>query len=223
MTSFVGAEPRYSFYGFPRSYGFCPPAIATREQIIRAPIVHSGSLGILEDTTYDAILQSFGATSGAVTFDPNVRPAMVDDWDTYRDRIGQLLRYATVVKYSIEDIEALYPGSSVDAVAYATLAQGAAAVIVTRAADGVDVFTTSEETRVAIPPGHSVIDTTGGGDSTMAAIIHHMASNGTPQDHAGWVHAVEQALIVAAIVCSRRGGAIAMPTGDEARAAGAQV
>jgi fructokinase len=223
MTSFVNAEPRYSFYGNPRSYGFCPPSIATREQTLRAPIVHSGSLGVLEDTTYDAILQTFRATSGTVTFDPNVRPAMVSDWDTYRERVGQLLRYAKVVKYSIEDIEALYSGSSADTVAYATLAQGASVVIVTRAGDGADVYTTSEETRVPIPSGYDVIDTTGGGDSTMAAIIHQMAQRGTPTDHGGWVHAVEQALIVAAIACSRPGGAIAMPTGDEARAAGAEV
>jgi len=223
MTSFVNAEPRYSFYGNPRSYGLCPPAIAAREQTLRAPIVHSGSLGVLEDVTYDAIVQAFRATSGTVTFDPNVRPAMVSDWDTYRERVGQLLRYAKVVKYSIEDIEALYPGSSAETVAYATLAQGASVVIVTRAGDGADVFTTTEETRVPIPSGYNVIDTTGGGDSTMAAIIHQMAQRGTPTDHAGWVHAVEQALVVAAIVCSRSGGAIAMPTGDEARAAGAEV
>jgi fructokinase len=223
MTSFVNAEPRYSFYGSPRSYGFCPPAIASREQVFRAPIVHSGSLGVLEDTTYDAIAESFRATSGTVTFDPNVRPAMVADWDKYRQRVGQLLRHAKVVKYSIEDIAALYPGSSADTVAYATLAGGASVVIVTHAGDGADVFTTSEETRVPIPVGHNVMDTTGGGDSTMAAIIHQMAQHGMPADHSGWVHVVTQALIVAAIVCSRRGGAIAMPTGAEAREAGAQL
>lgn len=222
MTTFVNAEPRYSFYGTPRSYGFCPPAIASREQVVRAPIVHSGSLGVLEDLTHDAIVESFQAATGTVTFDPNVRPAMVDDWDTYRARVGQLLQYANVVKYSVEDIEALYPNSSPDTVAYATLAEGASVVIVTHAGDGADVFTTAEHTRVPIPSGHDVIDTTGGGDSVMAAIIHQMAQHGTPTDHAGWVHVVSQALIVSAIVCSRRGGAIAMPTGDEARAAGAE-
>jgi fructokinase len=221
MTTFVNAEPRYSFYGTPKSYGFCPPAIAAREQVVRASIVHSGSLGVLEDVTYDAMLESFKKTSGTVTFDPNVRPAMVSDWDAYRKRVGQLLRYANVVKYSIEDINALYPNSSVDTVANATLSEGASVVIVTHAGDGADVYTAAEQTRVTIPSGHDVIDTTGGGDSVMAAIIHQMAQHGTPTDHAGWVHVVNQALIVAAIVCSRRGGAIAMPTGDEARAAGA--
>jgi fructokinase len=68
-----------------------------------------------------------------------------------------------------------------------------------------------------------VIDTTGGGDSTMAAILHQLHTRGEPDNHTGWVHLVTQALVVAAIVCSRRGGAIAMPTGDEARAAGAEL
>ena len=223
MTSFVNAEPRYSFYGTPRSYGFCPPAIATREQVVSAPIVHSGSLGVLEDTTFDAIEQSFSAATGTVTFDPNVRPAMVSDWDEYRRRVGILLHHSDVVKYSIEDLEALYPDADPESVAYATLGQGASAVIITRAGDGADVYVGSDHTRIPIPQGHPVIDTTGGGDSTMAAIIHQISRSGRPTDHAGWVHVVKQALIVAALACSRRGGAIAMPTGEEARAAGAQV
>jgi fructokinase len=223
MTSFVNSEPRYSFYGTPRSYAFCPPAIAAREQVVGARIVHSGSLGVLEDTTFDAIVQSFRATEGIITFDPNVRPAMVDDWESYRGRIGALIRHADVVKYSIEDIEALYPTSDADQIAYATLAQGTAAVIITRAGDGADVYTRLEQDRIPIPTGHPLVDTTGGGDSTMAAIIHQILHRGLPTDHAGWVHSVKQALVVAAIVCSRQGGAIAMPTAEEARAAGADL
>ncbi len=223
MTSFVNAEPRYSFYGTPRSYGFCPPAIAAREQVAAASIVHSGSLGVLEDTTFDAIVQSFRATSGLITFDPNVRPAMVKDWDEYRQRIGALIHHADVVKYSVEDIAALYPGVDPDQIAYATLGQKSRAVIITHAGDGADVYTGSEKTRVSIPSGFDVIDTTGGGDSTMAAMLHQLHTRGQPDNHTGWVHLVTQALVVAAIVCSRRGGAIAMPTGDEARAAGAEL
>lgn len=223
MTSFVNNEPQYSFYGQPRSYAFCQPAIASRGQLSTASIVHSGSLGVLEDMTYDAILGSFRAAKGTITFDPNVRPAMVGDWNQYRERIGALIHRADVVKYSIEDLEALYPGADPEGVAYATLSQGATAVMITRAGNGADVFTATGSERVPIPPGHTLVDTTGGGDSTMAAIIHQMHRSGRPSDHAGWVGLVRQALIVAAIVCSRPGGAIAMPTAAEARAAGAAL
>jgi fructokinase len=221
MTTFVNNEPRYTFYGTPRSYAFIPPAIAARSQVINAPVVHSGSLGVLESMTFDAISEAFRATRGIVTFDPNVRPAMIEDWDEYRRRIGALLHESDVVKFSIEDIEALYPGASADDIAYATLGGGAAAVIVTRAGDGADVFTTNGKDRVPIPTGHTLLDTTGGGDSTMAAIIHQIVQTGPPDGHQGWLHIVSQAMVVAAIVCSRTGGAIAMPNLDEARAAGA--
>jgi fructokinase len=221
MTSFVGAEPRYSFYGQPRSYALCPPAIAARQQVLQASVVHSGSLGVLEDMTFDAITEAFEATQGVITLDPNVRPQMVSDWDTYRARVGALLRRANVVKYSIEDIAALYPDSDADHIAYATLDQGAAAVIITHAAGGAEVYTASESERVAIPEGFPVVDTTGGGDSTMAAIIHQIHQSGMPSEHIGWVDYVRNALVVAALVCSRPGAAIAMPTAKEVREAGA--
>jgi fructokinase len=221
MTTFVNSEPRYTFYGSPRSYAFVPPAIASRSPVIDAPVVHSGSLGVLEDMTFDAISEAFRATRGIVTFDPNVRPAMVENWEEYRRRVGALIHESDVVKFSIEDIEALYPGASADDIAYATLGDGASAVIVTRAGDGADVFTTDGQDRVPIPAGHTLLDTTGGGDSTMAAIIHQIAQSGLPSSHQGWLDVVTQAMVVAALVCSRTGGAIAMPTAEEARAAGA--
>lgn len=223
MTSFVNSEPRYSFYGDPRSYAFCAPAIGVREQVVRAPVVHSGSLGVLEDMTYDAITQAFQAAQGVITFDPNVRPQMVADWDEYRTRVGALLRRADVVKYSIEDIEALYPGANPENIAYATLDQGARVVVVTKASQGADVYTESGVSQIPIPQGHAVIDTTGGGDSTMATIIHQIAHTGMADTHADWVHIVTQALIVAAIVCSRPGAAIAMPSREEAEAHGASL
>jgi fructokinase len=217
MTTFVNAEPRYQFYGEPHSYAFCPPAIALRETVSQAPVVHAGSLGVVEDMTFDAMLECFRAATGVVTFDPNIRPRMVTDWDVLRERIGALIRFATVVKYSLEDIEALYPGNPPDRIAYATLQQGPTAVIVTRAGDGADVFTASGENNVPIARGFDLVDTTGGGDAAMAAIIHQLYQRGVPSDHAGWVHVVDQAMIVSGLTCSRPGGAIAMPTAIEAK------
>jgi fructokinase len=223
MTTFVNHEPRYSFYANPASYGFLPAAIGHHDIIGKASVVHAGSLGILEDSTFDAIVNAFRHTSGLVTLDPNVRPAMVHDWDVFRARIGKLIVHTDILKVSIEDIEAMYPGSSAEAIALAAINQGVKAVVVTQAADGATVVTADGSTQLPIPSGGQVIDTTGAGDSMMAALIHQVSQNGAPGDHSGWVDSVKNALIIAAIVCSRRGGAIAMPTGEEARAAGATV
>ncbi len=216
MTTFVNAEPRYQFYGQPRSYAFCSPAIALRDTLSQAPVVHAGSLGVLEDMTFDAMAECFRAATGVVTFDPNIRPRMVDNWDVLRERMGALIRLSTLVKYSVEDIEAAYPGTSADQIAYATLQQGPSAVVVTRAGDGADVYTLSGEDRVPIAAGFDLVDTTGGGDAAMAAMIHQLYQRGKPSDHAGWVHLVAQAMIVSGLTCSRPGGAIAMPSAIEA-------
>jgi len=223
MTSFVNAEPHYAFYANPASYGKLTAAIATRQQIASAAVVHSGSLAVVEDSTFEAVQESFHATGGLKTFDPNVRPRMVDDWDEYRRRLGILIHQAHFVKYSAEDIDAAYPSQTEEAIALATLDDHTEAVMITRGGSPVSLYSHDTHTTLPLSTTFPVVDTTGGGDATMATIIAQLAQSGLPSDHAGWVHMAKQALIVANIVSSRRGGAIAMPTASEARAAGAEL
>lgn len=223
MTSMVNHEPQYSFYAHPASYGFLPPAIGARQQVAQAAVVHAGSLGVLESMTFEAMVESFSATQGVKTFDPNVRPRMVDDWNEYRGRLGTLINLSHFVKFSIEDIEAAYPGQTPESIAMATLEGPARAVLITRGGDPVTIYTEADQTDIPIAPGFPLQDTTGGGDATMAGVLHQIAQSGLPSAHDEWVRYVSNALIVSAISCSRRGGAIAMPTGDEVRAAGASL
>jgi len=222
MTSFVDHEPRYNFYANPASYGFLPPAIASRQQIAQASVVHAGSLGVVEDKTYETICEAFSASNGVKTFDPNVRPRMVANWDDYRARLGNLIRQSDFIKFSIEDIEAAYPDQTVEQIAMAALDGKASAVLVTRGGDPVTLYTESDQSDIPIAKGFELRDTTGGGDASMAAIVHQIHQHGLPTTHDAWCRYVESALIVSAIVCSRRGGAIAMPTAQEALDAGAQ-
>jgi len=220
MTSFVNAEPQYAFYASPASYGFLPPATANRQQIASAAVVHTGSLVVLEDMTYETLTECFRATTGIRTFDPNVRPRMVSQWDEYRRRLGLLINQSDFVKFSIEDIEAAYPQQSADSIAWAALDGPTQAVLVTRGGEPVTLYSHEQQTEIALPGLFPVADTTGGGDATMAAIVHQLAVRGLPGDHDGWRKFVHQALLVAGIATSRRGGAIAMPTAAEFQAAG---
>lgn len=220
MTSFVDHEPRYTFYANPPSYGLLPAATANRSAVASASVVHAGSLAVLEDQTFDAISQSFSAATGIVTFDPNVRASMVSDWDDYRTRLGALIHRADFVKFSIEDLEAAYPGQSEDAIAMACLDGRASAVLITRGGQDATIFTDTLQSVLPISRGLEVVDTTGGGDATMAALIHQLHQSGLPHDHDGWLRYAHNALSVAAIVCSRRGGAIAMPRMAELESAG---
>lgn len=220
MTSFVNAEPQYAFYADPASYGLLPPATANRQQIASAALVHTGSLVVLEDMTYETLTECFRATTGIRTFDPNVRPRMVSDWNEYRTRLGLLINQSDFVKFSIEDIEAAYPQQSADSIAWATLDGPTQAVLVTRGGEPATLYSHEQQTEIALPGAFPVIDTTGGGDATMAAIVHQLAARGLPGGHDGWHEFVANALLVAAIASSRRGGAIAMPTAAQLQAAG---
>ncbi len=220
MTSFVNAEPQYAFYAKPASYGLLPPATANRLQVAQASVLHTGSLVVIEDTTFETITECLSVAQGVVTFDPNVRPNMVTDWDEYRRRLGLLIHQADVVKFSIEDIEAAYPGQTPESIAMATLDGPTQALIVTRGGNPVTVYSHQQQTDIALPGILPVTDTTGGGDATMAAIVHQVATNGLPEDHHQWVEIMNKALVVAGIVSSRRGGAIAMPTAAEVQQQG---
>ena len=215
MTSFVNFEPQYSFYASPASYGFLPPAVSQRQQIASAEVVHAGSLAVLEDLTYETIHESFRQARGIVTFDPNVRPRMVADWDQYRQRLGSLMSVSDFVKISLEDLEAAYPGQGEESVAMAILDQRAQAVVLTRGAEPVTLFTRNDRTDLALRLPYPVQDTTGGGDALMAGMTHLFASHGLPESHENWVTYVHNALLVSGVACSRRGGAIAMPRRDE--------
>jgi len=221
MTSFVNHEPRYNFYANPASYGFLPPAIAARQQISQASVVHAGSLGVVEDMTYETICEAFSATNGVKTFDPNVRPRMVGNWDDYRSRLGNLIRQSDFIKFSIEDIEAAYPDQTAEQIAMAALDGQATAVLITRGGEPATLYTGADQSDIPIAKGFELKDTTGGGDASMATIIHQIHQHGLPTTHDGWRQYVESAFVVSAIVCSRRGGAIAMPTAEEALEAGA--
>lgn len=220
LLTFQGSEPHYSFYGQPTSYGFVPPAIGVRQQVVNASVVHTGSLGVLEALTFDAMLEALRATSAVTTCDLNVRANMVVDWDDYRSRLGAIIALSDVVKFSAEDCEQVYPGQTVERVAMAALQGRTQAVVVTRAAEPASVYTAAGQVDLPIAPGWDIIDSTGGGDGLMAAVIHQIAQSGLPIDINQWESYLSHALLVAGLVCSRAGGAIAMPTREEVIAAG---
>ena len=73
---------------------------------------------------------------GDLTFDPNVRPALIEDADAARARIDRLLERADVVKASDEDLHWIDPTRTPEQIAPAWLALGPSIVVVTMGADG---------------------------------------------------------------------------------------
>jgi fructokinase len=147
-----------------------------------------------------------------ISYDPNVRPAVIGGRERAVEVVEESVRGAHVVKASRDDIEWLYPGSAVDDVATRWSRLGPKLVVLTDGAAGASAY--SEGRAPLRRPGREVmvVDTIGAGDAFSAGLLTglvrrrlHRAgrleglSDGTLAD------IVDEAVLVAAITCERAG------------------
>ena len=103
---------------------------------------------------------------------PNIRPALVSDWESYGERLRQMMAVADIVKLSDEDIVWLYPDRPLEqALAKCRADCNAALFILTLGADGARGFVTAGEVHVPAAQTDQIIDTVGAGDTFMASIL----------------------------------------------------
>jgi len=136
-------------------------------------VAHAGSLGTALLPGADDVLTavaSLGRSGATISFDPNVRPAIVGEAG---DRFERFVRVADIVKVSDEDLDCLYPGTDPLEAAKAWLGLGPALVVLTRGANGA-VGLTAKDTITVAAPHVQVIDTVGAGDSFMAGLLHSL-------------------------------------------------
>jgi fructokinase len=149
-----------------------------------------------------------------ISYDPNVRPALLGDADRARTGIERLVALSDVVKVSDEDLRWLYPGRPDELVAQHWLSLGPALVVVTRGGMGVYAVSAGVELhRPAVPI--DLVDTVGAGDSFSSGLLealHRADLIGGPRreaiaaiDESTLASVVDAAALAAAITCSRPG------------------
>ena len=110
-----------------------------------------------------------------LTYDPNVRPALLGSPQRGRDLIEPWLRTSHVVKASDDDLAWLYPGEEPVEVANRWLAAGPGLVVVTLGGQGaVAVFTRPDGTAGVVwrpAPQITLVDTVGAGDAFMSGLL----------------------------------------------------
>lgn len=105
-----------------------------------------------------------------VSYDPNLRPALLGPPEAERPRVERLVALADVVKASEEDLGWLYPGRDPDEVA-AGWAQGGRLVVLTRGAEGAVAHWAPGGRHMVPAPPVRVADTIGAGDAFMAGLL----------------------------------------------------
>jgi fructokinase len=217
VTTFDGAEPTFTFYGEPPSYALLEPADIDPAMAGGADVLYTGSICLLREPFRSAARIAWQTAGPLRVFDPNVRPTLLSDAAAVtglRDLVEEFFATADLVKLSSADAAVLYDGATPAAAADRLLGLGARAVVVTCGSQGAHVAVPGGS--VMLPaPSVAAVDATGAGDSVMGALIHRLLTGGVPPDLDGWQRYVRFALSVAALVCERRGGAVAMPSAEE--------
>jgi fructokinase len=178
-----------------------------------AQIVHFGSLSLARQPLAAHLLdiaQTAHAAGKRISFDPNYRDLMAGP--AYRSTLRRMAELATYIKVSDEDLLGLFPElDEASALALLRAWAPAAAILVTRGAAGMHLFTAQE---VLFQPAFSaqLVDTVGCGDACAGG---WMASLLTRPDAPLASH-LQFSAACAAVTCAQQGAYA--PTPDEVAA-----
>jgi fructokinase len=149
-----------------------------------------------------------------ISYDPNVRPALLGSPEEARPGIEHLVSLSDVVKVSDEDLRWLYPDRRDEDVARDWLALGAPIVIVTRGGKGVFAVTAHLELERPATP-IDLVDTVGAGDSFTSGLLDGLRRadlvGGERRealariDESSLLSVLDEASLIASITCSRPG------------------
>ena len=138
--------------------------------------VHTGSIAAVIEPDVAPLLAA-ARQSATVSYDPNVRPALMPPRAETLAIVERLVGVADVVKVSDEDLAWLAPDVPSERVAERWLAAGPAIVVMTRGAAGAVAWCAAG--RHAEPPAAvAVVDTVGAGDTFSAGLLWSLGEAG---------------------------------------------
>ncbi len=169
-------------------------------------LIHGGTLGIFRGTTAAVLADLVEGHDGIVSFDPNVRPQIIDDraaWFGFADR---WIDRADLVKGSDEDFDWM----EIDPPAL--LARGVSVVLRTTGAEGVEAHLASGAVCRVAAPEVEVVDAVGAGDALCGSVLTGLWEAGVTDRAAlrglgvsDWERLLAFAVRVAGITVSRPG------------------
>ena len=212
LTNFSGAEPDFAFYG--DSHGMLGPDDLDLARVAGADVVYTGSIAMLRPPTLAAARAAWQVSGPLKVFDPNARPRLLADVGEYRAVVEEFAVGADLMKLSAADAAILWDADE-ETVADRLAGLGRATVVITRGAAGALLRHAGGVAQIAAPRV-SAVDTTGAGDSVMAALVEGLLLTGRTGEP-DWPALVRYALAVGALTVQGRGGATALPTAAAVR------
>ena len=180
-------EPRYVFYAndaVDRSLSLTDLPAQLSDQV---QALHFGSISLVLEptaTTLEALMQRESGKR-ILSLDPNIRPSLIPDRETYCQRFEGWLRYVDILRLSLADLEWLYPNRKPFELIKRWLRLGPSLCLLTLGSRGASGFTADGLESEVPSPKISVVDTVGAGDTFLAAALNWLYENKMLKDKQG--------------------------------------
>ncbi|GAA1390204.1 carbohydrate kinase [Luteococcus peritonei] len=181
--------------------------------------LHTGSIAATLEPGGSKVVEAVEQARGSATisYDPNIRPSLMESPDRVMARVEQLVALSDVVKVSDEDLEWLFPGTPVEDIMRRWSTMGPALVVVTRGPWGAYARLANNRDMLVIDQmSVKLADTVGAGDSFMGGLLSGLLDAGLLGSReaaghlavAGWNEvqpALHRAVITSGLTVSRAG------------------
>jgi len=148
-------------------------------QTERPVLLHLGTLATVIEPGASVLYEwaQFISKVAPIVFDPNIRPAVINEREKYVKQVERWLSISSAIKVSDEDIKWLYPSLEIDQVANNWLTKGPSLIVVSKGDKGLTGYRVNE--KVSVDAVKVVVaDTVGAGDTVGAILVEGIVNNG---------------------------------------------
>jgi len=170
------SEPQFSFYAnrsADRSLivNELPPQLPEKVKVL-----HFGSISLVMEPGATALETLMAREHGQriISLDPNVRPNLIPDHATYRQRFEKWISSVDILKLSCVDRRWIYPEVSFEACLRRWFDLGVSVVIQTKGEEGAEGFSAIGNYAFVETLEVEIADTVGAGDTFLAATLVYL-------------------------------------------------
>jgi len=215
VVSLNNSQPNYQFYRDGTAERQINHAMLTETTPPATKIFHVGSIALIDGEDANLWEQKFReiAEQGVITsLDPNIRELLVKNKQQYLDRLDRMSKHANILKLSDEDLNYMYPETSLgDAFNEICSTTEAKIIVLTMGSKGARVKAGKISFEVSAAVCDPLVDTVGAGDTFMGTILAEInekkasaaALSDITKDEL--IHIIERASKAAALNCETAG------------------
>lgn len=211
----ANGERSFVFYRQPSADMLMQPADVAYHMIDTAKIFHYGSITLINEPARSATIAAveYARQKGlTISYDPNLRLSLWESQSAAREGMFAGLEYAHIIKVSEEELAFLLPDTPDNP---APLWRGdMRLIVVTRGEKGATLYTRDGKTADATGFHVNTVDTTGAGDSFVAALLSQILDYGEAYpNHLDEI--VRFACAAGALTTTGRGAIPSLPTREQ--------